>query len=743
MTLKSAPISGLAMSIFLCAVVAGCSDGKDGAEGPSGPAGAPGAGSEIATSVESCVGCHGPLAAEPVMDITDTSDVHYIDTDSNGPLTPAGYRQVNLTLSLVDVSAASVVIEFDAADENAAAITDLFAADGRFTIARLDPSAAGDPSQYVPLIINSSGQGTSERFTSGGGLFENLGGGSYRYTAVFDPTGLILSGDTMRVAIQISASDIPPGNGWCDFDANLLAPNDCISAVSVTRDIVKTATCNGCHGVTSDTQLGIHGGGRTQVEYCVTCHNPTSIDPDSGNTVNLTVLIHKIHYGANLTVQPYQIIGYRNSVHDYSTVEFTKDIDNCTNCHTGGGVDESNWNTVPSMEACQSCHDDVNVATGANHNGGAWPDNSSCATCHPPTGVRNLDPFGIPQPVATVHQGVARAAEAALYTGGANGFSVDDLTLVGNDLAIEYSVTRAGGTMDLDTDPEWTGGGASRLVLSVGWSSEPDYTNEGSGSTPAIPMSINAIDIGGVVTDLGGGSYEATATLPSSASDTVVVTIDGHPAADIDGDGTYGDRIAVKNVFAYINVEGGRATPVARRQVVNVAKCNQCHDAAGQGISLHGNNRTSEIQVCVVCHNGNMTDINRRPTDPTTTADGKTEESVHFRRMIHQIHSGAELENGVVIYGFGGSEHDYSTVEFIGNRENCETCHDPGTYGIFAAKGGIASTIDTGADAADPDDDLNISNTAAVCSSCHDDSKATDHMKLNGALFDVLDENIL
>ncbi|MDH3211979.1 MAG: OmcA/MtrC family decaheme c-type cytochrome [Myxococcales bacterium] len=739
MTMKSTPISGLAISVFLFAVLAGCGD--DTTIVNAAPPG--GGGADPVTAVEACIGCHGPGAQLPAMDITDPMDAHYIDTDPDGPATPSGYRQVNLTLTSVDVRGANVVIEFDAEDENLVAIDDLFAADGRFNIARLDPpSALGNSSEYVALIVNADGQATSERFTTAGGLFENLGGGSYRYTSDLDPTGLILDGDTMRVAIQISAGDIPPGNGWCDFDADLVLANDCTSPVSITRDIVKTVVCNGCHGVTSDTQLRLHGS-RTQVEYCVTCHNPGTIDPDSGNTVDFKVMIHKIHNGANLTNLPYQIIGYNNSVHDYSTVAFTKDLDDCTNCHTGGGTEEANWNMVPTMEACQSCHDNVNVATGANHNGGAWANNGSCPTCHPPAGARNLDPFGIPQPVATVHQGVARAAEAALYAGGPNGYSIDDLTLVGNNLTIEYSVTKGGVPMNLATAPEWTApAGASRLAITVGWSTEPDYTNEGSGAAPANPVSINALDVGGVVTDLGGGSYEVTTSV-SSASDTAVVTIEGHPAADLDGDATYSDRIAVKNTFANINVEGGRAVEVPRRQVVDVDNCNQCHDAAGQGISLHGNNRTSEMQVCVVCHNGNNTDIEVRPANPATTADGKTEESIHFRRMIHQIHSGAELQDGIVIYGYGGSEHDYSTVEFIGNRQNCETCHDPGSYGVDQAAGGIASTIDTGADEADPDDDLNVSNVSAVCSSCHDDTTATNHMKLNGGSFNALDEDIL
>jgi hypothetical protein len=54
----------------------------------------------------------------------------------------------------------------------------------------------------------------------------------------------------------------------------------------------------------------------------------------------------------------------------------------------------------------------------------------------------------------------------------------------------------------------------------------------------------------------------------------------------------------------------------------------------------------------------------------------------------------------------------------------------------------LGTTINTGADLADPMDDLNISPTASVCSSCHDDAIAKDHMIRNGASFIALDEDI-
>ena len=54
------------------------------------------------------------------------------------------------------------------------------------------------------------------------------------------------------------------------------------------------------------------------------CHTPQTTDPDTGNTVDFKVMVHKIHMGSGLPSvkdgKPYQIIGFNQNVSDWSSV---------------------------------------------------------------------------------------------------------------------------------------------------------------------------------------------------------------------------------------------------------------------------------------------------------------------------------------------------------------------------------------------------------------------------------------
>ncbi len=394
---------------------------------------------------------------------------------------------------------------------------------------------------------------------------------------------------------------------------------------------------------------------------------------------------------------------------------------------------------VPTRVACGSCHDDVDFDTGEGHgSGGAQLVDTFCGNCHPPQGpiTEAL------RPVETVHQGVAREMEAGRYRGDGNGYTFGDVSYDGetDELTIDYAVVRDGVKMDLETDPAWANGGS--LNFQIGWSTE-EIRNQGSGSSPAPaqPVRVSARDFGGVVTHLGGGDYRAVIPKPEEASGVLAVMLEGRPVADLLGDGNF-SRLPVQAQIANVSVER-RLGATPRRAIVDIAKCNSCHDHGGAGLSFHGTNRTLATTSCGVCHNGDATDIRQRPANPGDAPDGKREESIDFKRIVHGIHSGVDLAQGLVLYGFRGSVHDYSEVRFIGNNENCLTCHLPGTYSTEDAWETTSSTIDTGVEITETADDLRISRVAAVCSSCHDDDRAQHHMLLGGASFMALEKDIL
>ena len=60
------------------------------------------------------------------------------------------------------------------------------------------------------------------------------------------------------------------------------------------------------------------------------------------------------------------------------------------------------------------------------------------------------------------------------------------------------------------------------------------------------------------------------------------------------------------NPVAYFSVDGSPIKP--RRKVVDIDTCNTCHDR----LALHGGSRR-EVEYCVMCHNPQNVDWNRRP----------------------------------------------------------------------------------------------------------------------------------
>ncbi|MGZ8869320.1 MAG: OmcA/MtrC family decaheme c-type cytochrome, partial [Thermoanaerobaculia bacterium] len=152
------------------------------------------------------------------------------------------------------------------------------------------------------------------------------------------------------------------------------------------------ASCLNCHD-----PLAIHGGSRRDVKLCVMCHSTQTADAETGNSVNMAEMTHRIH-APGLQKTPYVIWGNQNSIHDYSEVTYPQDVRNCDNCHVGTNAanvpaQADVYLTKPSRRACGACHNDVNFATGEGHGPGVPPqtDDSQCNRCHIPDSGQEFD----------------------------------------------------------------------------------------------------------------------------------------------------------------------------------------------------------------------------------------------------------------------------------------------------------------------------------------------------------------
>jgi OmcA/MtrC family decaheme c-type cytochrome len=172
-------------------------------------------------------------------------------------------------------------------------------------------------------------------------------------------------------------------------DVYTFVPNG--SAVTNVRDVINEASCNACHN-----PLNAHGGPgpRQKMTYCVLCHTTQSTNPDTLNTVDMKVFIHKIHMGSSLpSVKAggsYTIV-HRGRLQDYSTIVFPQDIRNCATCHAAGPKQSDNWKLKPSQAVCGSCHEDVNFATGQNHVNLPQVDDNQCRNCHTSQATLDFD----------------------------------------------------------------------------------------------------------------------------------------------------------------------------------------------------------------------------------------------------------------------------------------------------------------------------------------------------------------
>jgi OmcA/MtrC family decaheme c-type cytochrome len=222
---------------------------------------------------------------------------------------------------------------------------------------------------------------------------------------------------TWSVGMSARTPGIDPGNGdSINYGANnpLVYIDTAVGTLAggtpvPRRQVVDEALCNDCHG-----DVLFHGNLRTNLEYCVVCHNPNAtdelqrpgVDPvgNPPETISMAHMIHRVHTGSDQE-QPYLVYGFGQTLHDFSEFHFPGNTADCSKCHVNdsqllpvpptaeatviniAGVTVPQLFSIrpPTGSACTGCHDSVGTFAHAELNSiiadeTNWAE--SCTVCH-------------------------------------------------------------------------------------------------------------------------------------------------------------------------------------------------------------------------------------------------------------------------------------------------------------------------------------------------------------------------
>ena len=511
-----------------------------------------------------------------------------------------------------------------------------------------------------------------------GGKSTQVAPGQYQYTfntkapAGFDATAIT----TVGLAGNRDLTQFNLGANYAGATFNFV-PNG--TAVAVTRDMIKTSSCATCHDV-----LGFHGGYAQGINMCVLCHQPQNADPTSGNSLDLKVMIHKIHDGASLPSVvgtsstpgvPYVIYGYMNFPTDFSKVVDPADVRRCEVCHSQstGAAQAKAYMMEPTALACGSCHDDVNFATGVNHVGGPQPDDNECHNCHVPQGELPFD--------ASIKGAHVLPADTALtypqnpdplITGDAITITGVTNTLAGQKPVVSFTIKDTLGNvlpMSALEDLSFTLAGPT---------SDYGYTTFGSATTPGYDSED------GTVATCDSNSncvFTFANAIPANATGTYAIGSESERLENILQGTTTAQTVesGTANQVVYFSVDG---SPVqSRREVVAKANCNGCH----VHVTGHGPVR-NDPEYCIMCHNPSLTDAATRAQSKDPKVLAQPPQALDFNFLIHRIHTGSNLAAQGANYieiSHNGRVRDFSDVRYApfsgdgtpGDTKKCYMCH--------------------------------------------------------------------
>ena len=631
--------------------------------------------------------------------------------------------------------------------------------------------------QTSPITGDSAVQAS----TDSGGIYTSMGDGVYLYKfatvlpADYDTNATHTLGIYARRDLTEFDLDRYVANELDDF-----IPSG--QGVAVPRDIVTTETCNRCHD-----PLALHGGARTEVGLCILCHNPTqSIDPDTGDSVDMPYMVHKIHAGAHLE-NGYVIVGYRQAVHDYSHVEFPAILNDCEICHTGG-IPTGDFPEVANPNPTPVCD-----ASGKGITDISWGDEGRME-------IRIGSPDG---KLFAKRRGAGSKETGKWVKDGQQFFMLDESGDVLQDLMVNNTVfgcaTNPPGTFRGEpgeqhtvwmTDPgrkvcgschdnidfaegvghlpqsddsrcsschpATTGEEYDRSVTgahTVEYKSVQldgvlvqiiDVRDTDPGDRPAVTFSLSGkygplspSELDRLRFSLNGPNTDFTFYVQETATDkstAVGSNWEYRFSARLPGDATGSFTLGVE----------GRADAVINAGEDNEFEADDQMQNFAEGFAVTDTSPVDRRVVvndakCENCHsNLSLHGSNRHSagdycqtchmpsaTDAVVRPEGTgPPQSIDFRYMVHKIHRGAELVNGYFVYGYRSAPHDYSEVEYVGDLRNCEACHVDGSYQLPLNLD--LEPVTTPRDYWTP-----MLPETASCLSCHDGPSTAVHAETN------------
>ncbi len=427
-----------ALLLLLPAYLGGC-NGSTGSTGPQGPPGDGGGGTPTSTQVErgddppgihvTIVSLGGASGAGGAFEVGDHLSITFSVTKTDG--SNWDLSEMNYGRALASGPSFNYQRVLTEVTDVASAAVDN--GDGTFTYT----FASAIPAVYAAPLNDTASFGAADGELTGTALLS----GTYTVGLYFG-WNYTVGEDAFRDA----------GNATQDFlfgTATTLDP----------RTVVAQENCNQCH-----SSLRAHGELRRNVTLCLLCHTAGAEDKNDSGTlggspgvsIDFKVMIHKIHNGSHLpsvlgiatnddgsldytaTPAPYEIVGFQNSISDFSDVAFPvwpnfnvsmpKDfgysqlsstdpdgsgpllspktrndrtrtgVTACYKCHgdpdgsgpLGAPAQGDLYKTVPTEQACYSCHDNVRPGYPFTTNQQTMPDtanNTNCTLCHTSSGA--------------------------------------------------------------------------------------------------------------------------------------------------------------------------------------------------------------------------------------------------------------------------------------------------------------------------------------------------------------------